>query len=203
MEKSDSAFEAEIASDVKRKPPKDKLEFVRNQIRAMRDLDQAISDAEEKYKGLVRQRTEMEMVTLPDLFAQLNLTHIGLAKEGNQPPYEAKLKDYYKATISAKWSPERREEALEWVEDKGLGDIIKTVISVELGLGTEAIRDLVVGLLKSNGIHFSEYRTVPWNTLTSALKEMYQRGETLSDAELQTIGATVSKIVKLTPKKEA
>jgi hypothetical protein len=144
----------------------------------------------------------MEFVTLPDLFSQLNLTHIGLAKEGNQPPYEAKLKDYYHATIKANWPDERREEALAWVENKGLGDIIKTVITVELGLGTEIIRDSVIQALKQSGVHFQEYRTVPWNTLTSALKEMYQRGETLSDNELQTIGATVGKQVKLTAKRE-
>jgi len=203
MEKVDAAFEAEIASDVKRKPPKDKLEFVRNQIRAMRDLDQDISDAEEKVKTLKRQRMEMEMVTLPDLFSQLNLTHIGLAAEGNQPPYEAKLKDYYHANIQAKWTEERREEALAWVENKGLGDTIKSVINIEFGLGTETQRETLIKVLKKNGVHFTEHRTVPWNTLTSALREMYQRGETLSDKELQTIGATVGKQVKLTPKKEA
>lgn len=203
MEKIDPAFEAEIASDVKRKPPKDKLEFVRNQIRAMRDLDQEINDAEEKVKTLKRERSEMEMVTLPDLFAQLKLTHLGLAAEGNQPPYEARLRDYYHANIKASWTDVRREEALGWIEDKGLGDIIKSVITVELGLGTEEQHDQLVKLLKKAGVHFTEMRTVPWNTLTSAIKEMYQRGETLSDNELQTIGATVSKVVKLSPKKEA
>jgi hypothetical protein len=153
-------------------------------------------------KQLRGQRREMEYQILPDLFMQTGVTHIGLAAEGNEPPYEAKMQDHYHAVINVDWPEERRVEALKWVEKNKLGDLIKTVITIELGRGQSKLTTKVLTALRTLKVPFTKQQNVPWNTLTAAIREMYRDGRTLSDTELNMIGASVGKIVKLKPKKE-
>jgi hypothetical protein len=63
------------------------------------------------------------------------------------------------------------------------------------------MQNKVLELLREACVPYTEDRAVPWNTISAALREMYERGETLNDTELQTIGATVGKRVRLIPKK--
>jgi hypothetical protein len=202
MPKIDESLEAMIMDDAHRKPQQDKLEFVRNQVRAMRDLQREIEDVEDLARRLRGKRREMEMQILPDLFMQTGVTHIGLAAEGNEPPYEAKMHDHYHAVISADWPLEKRQLALDWVENNNLGDLIKTVIIIELGKGQSKLTTKVLAALRALKVPFIKQQNVPWNTLTAAIKEMYRDGRVLSDTDLSTIGAVVGKIVKLKAKKE-
>src|SRR5215204_3029984 len=54
-------FEEEIERDAKRLPPEGKLEYVRDQVRNMRDLDLRISAYDEELKRMRSQRRELEM----------------------------------------------------------------------------------------------------------------------------------------------
>jgi hypothetical protein len=202
MIRRDETLEAMIAEDSKRQAPQDKLEFVRNQVREMRDLTRRINDVEELAKQLRGQRREMEMQILPDLFLETGVTHIGLAAEGNEPPYEAKIQDHYHANIAVDWPQDKRDAALTWLKKNKLKDIIKTVIVIEIGLGESVLTARVLSVLKELKVKYTAQQTVPWNTLTAAVKEMYRDGKVLSDTVLNMLGAHVGKIVRLKPKKE-
>jgi hypothetical protein len=202
MQPKDTVLDKIIADDVKRGPSADKLEFVRDQVKYIRDLHKRIEDAEEIVKSLRNEKRELEFVTLPTLFMQNKITAISLAPEGNMPGYEAEIRDYYHANINAKWLPERKQAALDWLQKHKLGDIIKTVITIELGLGQSKVTTKLLAAIRTLKIPFTKQQSVPWNTLTAVVREMYQDGKPLKDSELNMLGAQVGKIVTLQPKKE-
>lgn len=202
MSPKDDVLEKMISDDVKRGPSSDQLALVRDQVRYIRDLEKRIEDAQEIVKGLRNEKRELEFVTLPSLFMQNKITAISLAPEGNLPAYEAKLKDYYHAKIAADWPPEKRLNALNLLKKFKLSDIVKTVITIEIGLGQSKLTSDVLAALRALKAPFTKQQTVPWNTLTAAIRERYQFGKTFKDDELKTLGATVGKIVTLHPKRE-
>jgi hypothetical protein len=202
MVKRDESLEAMITEDSKREISQDKLEFVRDQVRYMRDLTRRIKDVEELGKELRGQYRELELQVLPDLFMQTGVTNIGLAAEGNEPPYEAKIQDYYHANIKVDWPEDKRDAALSWLKKNKLKDIIKTVITIEIGLGESKLTAQVMAVLDELKADYTAQQTVPWNTLTAAIREMYREGRILSDTTLNLLGAYVGKVVRLKPKKE-
>jgi hypothetical protein len=55
-------------------------------------------------------------------------------------------------------------------------------------------------VLEKAGFEFENKRAMPWNTLTSFVKEQVEVKQ--KTPNLEVIGATVGKIVKLKPRKE-
>jgi hypothetical protein len=191
-----------LEKDSQRKPSTDKLDFVRDQIRYLRDLDIRIGNAEDTTKALRIERRDLVMSTLPDIFSQTKIDAITLQSEGNMPAYEAELKDYYRASINADWPPEKRDKALAWLRKHGLGDLIKTVVTIELGRGQATLLKKILAALRKLKVPFKTHDTIPWNTLTAAIKEMYQEGKPLKDAELELLGATVGRTVTIKQQKD-
>jgi len=194
-------FEEEIERDAKRLPPEGKLEYVRDQVRNMRDLDLRISAYDEELKRMRSQRRELEMQVLPDLFMQLGLTHLGLEADGNMPAYEAKLKDYYFANIKADWPDDRREAAFDWLAHEGLDDLVRTTLTVEIGKGNAKLVAEILQALAGYKVAVSKKQSVPWTSLTAMLKERYKSGKPLDDGDLYTLGAFVGKQIELKTRK--
>ena len=199
--KIDSELENEIRQETLRNPPTDKLEMVRDQIRYIRDLDLRIQNAEEVVKSLQREKHELEFSTLPTLFMENKITAISLEAEGNMPAYEAKINDYYRANIKSDWPQDRKQKAFDWLERHKLADIVKTIFTIEIGRGNAKLTKKIITWLRAQKIPHSKAQAVAWNTLTMAVKERYRDHKPLKDTELEIIGATVGKIVKLQPKR--
>jgi len=202
MVKMDEAVLKEIEADSKPKVSDDKLEFIRDKIRETRDIDQRIADLSEQIGDLKRVRQGLIFDTLPTMFMQIGLNHLGVAAQGNMPAYEAKLQDHYHAVISSEWSEEKKSAALKWAHKRKLGDLIKTTVTVELGLGQARTIKKLLDALKKMRITPKIEETIPWQTLTAYVKERYKAGKPLSDEDLRTICASVNKVVKLTPVRE-
>jgi len=182
--------------------PQDKLEFVREQVRQMRDLERRIEDIEALSKELRGQRRQMEMETLPELFMNLGINSLGLDAEGNMPAYDARLLPHYAAKISAEWPMEQQQEALDWLRKNKLGDLIKTIITIELGLGTATVLRRIEALLGKLKIPYRKEESVHHMTLTKFIRDRYGDGKPLGTQDLRVLGATVGHVVKLKPKKE-
>ena len=198
----DPVLLAEIEEDMQKPPAPDKLEIIRDKIRETRDLDLKIDDLETQVNELKRYKRELVFDTLPSMFMQIGINRIGIDAQGNSPAYEAKLQDHFHAVISSSWEPERRNAALEWLHLNKLGDVIKTIITIEFGLGQAKKVKEVLEALKKLKVPITIEENVPWKTLTSVVQERYKHGNPMSDADLHTLGASVNKIVKLTPVRE-
>lgn len=192
----------EVDADIQAKVPADKLEFIKEKIKQTRDLEFRIQDLETQVSELKRVRREAIFDTLPTMFMQLGINHIGIVADGNLPAYEADLSDHFHAVIQSSWPEEKRNTAMNWVHKHKLGDLIKTTVTVELGLGQSRTLKKVLAALKKLRISPRIEENIPWQTLTSYVRERYKSGKPLSDTDLETIGASVNKVVKLTAVRE-
>ena len=200
MSKAPSAALARKIKTDKPVVPEDKLEAVRDQLRKSRDTELEIADLTEKLEALNKVQNLRIHEELPALFQEIGIDKLGIGAEGNLPAYDASLSPYYKASISAEWPQERQDAAFDWLEKEGHGDLIKNMFVVQLGRGDEKKAKKLRGLLEKAGYEFENKRAVPWNTLTAFVKEQVEVKQKTPNLEL--IGATVGKIVKLKPRKE-
>lgn len=173
----------------------DKLDQLRNAARTMRDLDMEIDSLEELIVDKKAQLNEMKFKQLPDLFDEAGVRAVTIEAEGNMPAYEAKASPYYHANIKNDWPDEQKIAAFNWLENEGHGDLIKTVLKIELGRGDREKAKLVEDALVSMKIDYDRDLTVPWNTLTSFVREQVEEQHTTPPLEL--LGATVGRVVKL------
>jgi hypothetical protein len=104
------------------------------------------------------------------------------------------MSPYYKAVISAKWDEPRRKAALEELESHGAGDLAKRVVSIPFPRSDEEKCKQLCDLLDQHGIAYSVGFDIPWQTLTSWLRETVEAG-TMPD--LEKIGGQVGQVVKL------
>lgn len=181
----------------------DSLQRAQQLVAELRDIDQQLADLADRKRALDERSLAIRTKNLVDLLSQIGVKKLTVEAAGNAPPYTAELKPYYKANIAADWDDERRQRAFDWLEQNGDGDIIKRVITVELGRGSEkkaaAVRKALTKLKVDEFV--SEKMDVPWGTLTAWLKEQIEkRGRVVP---LETLGASVGQVVKVEPAKEA
>lgn len=177
----------------------DKLDKARDAVRRVRDLKSEKEDAERRVKEIGAAIQELEHKELPELFDDAKIKGLELAAEGNQPAFVAKVQSYYRVNIAADWPDEKRGEAFAWLAKNGHEGMIKTVITIELGLGQRAVAKKVQAALKKLKVGYSASMGVPWNTLTAFVREQIE--EKQAPVPLDTLGATVGRVVRLTKPK--
>lgn len=180
-------------------PTADKLEALRNAVREQRDLEAEIAARDNALKESKTRLDELRFRSLPDLFMAAGVDSVGLAAEGNLPAYDAKLGDFYHANIATSWDADRRKAAFDWLEKNGHGDLIQIAVTVNIPRGELEKAKKLFSLLDEAGYVYSANEAVPWNTLTAFVKEQVSNGTV---PPLETLGATVGKIVKLRERKE-
>ena|SRR5579872_4155086 len=193
-------FEEELAADAAYMKPLSsdgQLIELRQHGQVLLELDRTIQRTEERLAELKRQKLELEQRTLPDMMDAAGVDRVGLADSA----MDMVVKPYYKAVLPE----ERSEEAGDWLDQNGHGDLMRTVLSVEFGPGEHEHATNVETLIRSyfrgrNDIQREpvKKRTVHWKTLTSFVKEQLTRGEVLP---LDILGATVGRVAKITPRK--
>lgn len=170
------------------------IDGIRDSLKKARDLELTIADSEKRLSEAKISHFTLTHTTLPDQFNSAGIKNLTLEGEGNLPTYECQLKPYYHAVIPAKWSPEKRAEALAELERHDSGDLAKRVVSVPFPRSEEKeCKDLCKKLDKL-GFSYSVSFDLPWNTLTAWLREMVEKGEM---PNLELIGGQVGQIVKL------
>lgn len=176
----------------------DRLSVLRARVARVRELKLLVADLEERTKTANKELIDLTRQELPDAFAEAGVRRLDLDASGNLPPYEATLKPFYKAVVSAEWEPERQAAAFRFLENRGAEDLVKTTITVELGRGERELARAAREALRAIGIVSEERLAVAWNTLTAWLKEAIERrGEEFSAGELETIGAQVGQMVEV------
>lgn len=181
-------------------PSEDKLEAVRNALRELRDLGVEAQDLQARLAEKQARASFLQTKHLVELFESTHIDQLGLQAEGNMPAYDATLRPYYKANISAEWEPERQAKAFNWLGANGHEDMVRTQIIVELGRGERKLAKSIEAYLKRRRVPYSTRLAVPWNTLTAWLKDQIEKHQTTPPLEL--LGATVGKVVNIKPRKE-
>lgn len=172
---------------------------VRDAVREVRDLQLSVEELEVRIR---EQRAELYRrlhEDLPEMFSRAGTKGLTLEPEGNLPAYAVKVGPYYHANIAADWDDARREDAFEALGELGGQDLVKTVITVELGRGERALAQKVEAGLAKAGVPFRRSLGVPWNTLTAFVRELIEERKIMPP--LDRLGATVGRVVTIKKEK--
>lgn len=180
--------------------PQDKLDRIRDLAKAMRNLVRVIKDNEETLSANKIRKYNLEMKELPELFNECNINTLSIGADGNLPAVDLKAEAYYKAVLPKDENDDVLPDGLDWLEKNKHGDLIKKVYTIPLAMDNVKTAKLLSAFLKKNKIQHEVKRTVPWNTLTSFVKEMIEKHH--QALPLEILGATVGRIVKMKPSKE-
>lgn len=188
----------ELYGEEERVPTDDELKRLRNLCSLLAGKQERKKELEDALKQVNETIWNLEMKEIPDLASEIGVDSVGL------PDYDADIlvRPYYKANIPQTWPQDQRDAAFEYLDDVGLGDIVRNEVRFVLGRDSEeAVLAIVEAVRRSNHPDIPDPeigRSVPWNTLTSAVREMVERGEAL---DLEKIGATVGQRAQIKKRK--
>ena len=98
------------------------------EINTLQEIKQEVINQESKLKLLKEREKYYSNIIIPDLMDQLNLKTLTL-KDGS----EISVKNVFGVSIIAA----KKEEAHDWLRNKGLGAIVKNEITVKFGLNED------------------------------------------------------------------
>ncbi len=135
----------------------------------LKKKEDEITDLEEQLKKKKEEADFISSSVIPELLAEQGLSEIKLA-DGSK----VSVKKEFRATVPK--DDTKRESALQWLRDQGLGDIIKNNVSVSFGKGEDDKAERLLNLAAENGFEPQQKSDVAWNTLTALYQERVEAG---------------------------
>ena len=151
----------------------DDLSGLSKLIQRQLDLDSEIENMEETMKEMKRERDLLSQETIPTKMQELGIN-------------ETTMKDGSKVTVKegfhCRIPKAREEEALQYLKQEGLGDIIKNQVSTSFGTGEDNMAGDLAGYIQQNyGITPDVKESVHPSTLKATLKKRHEEGLTDPD----------------------
>jgi hypothetical protein len=100
------------------------------------------------------------------------------------------VQSYYSARIT----PDNREACFHWLENNGLGDIIKNTVSANFGRGEDDAAKNLMTTLEGDGHDLTQKKWVEPMTLKAVVKEQVEKG---NDLPLETFNVYVGQKIKV------
>ena len=151
----------------------DDLSGLSKLIQRQLNLDSEIENMEETIKEMKRERDLLSQETIPTKMQELGIN-------------ETTMKDGSKVTVKegfhCRIPKAKEEEALQYLKDKGLCDIIKNQVSTSFGTGEDNMAGDLAGYIEENfGITPDVKKSVHPSTLKATLKKRHEEGLTDPD----------------------
>ena len=176
----------EDAKSQKEIPNDEKFKQLNTLAKRFIDTKDDIYVAEENVSKLKESLKQIKENDLPDMMSSLNMDQFKLT-DGTV----ISVKDDVFASIKS----DKNVEALQWLDDNGLGDIIKHKISVSFNRGehedAEKFKDMFDKSFKQE---LDEKSTVHPQTLKATVKEMVHGGHTLHDNLFNVYEAKIANV---------
>ena len=154
----------------------------------LQKLDDAIKEAEQTLGQLKAEYRELSEVDIPSMLSELGLSEITL-KDGNK----ISTSTYYSARISE----DKRDEAFQWLNDNGFGDIVKNTVSVSFGREEDDSAKKLLETLDTDGYKTAQKKHVEPMTLKAFVREQVEKG---SDLPLETFNVYIGQKTKVIKK---
>ena len=155
------------------------------QIEKLNSINAQISSTEASLKQLKEQEKQLNNFTIPELMEKMNLSTLKL-KDGS----ELSVKKIYSATIKA----DKKAEAIQWLRNNGLGDIVKNEITVNFGQGEENKAAEYANLAKESGYEPSQKEAVHAMTLKVTMEDWKNKGNEVPEDLFWTFDGNQTKI---------
>ena len=136
-------------------------------LEQFKSVSAQILATETKLKELKEQEKYISNHTIPDIMEKMNLSTLKL-RDGS----ELSVKKVYSATIKA----DKKAEAIQWLRDNGLGDIVKNEITVNFGQGEENKAMAYATLARGQGYEPSQKEAVHAMTLKVTMEDWKNKG---------------------------
>jgi hypothetical protein len=163
---------------------------IRRKAVELRDFYLQKAELENRIKEVSRKITDVERHELIDMFDNAGISGIDVDADGNHPAFRAERSTVYGAKIP----DERRLEALQWFEQTGHGDLVKSVITIQFGMQEHEERLRVMKILSNNGVEYYTNESVHHMTLKAFIKGELQKSHVIP---MDLLGAYVFDEVKI------
>ena len=147
------------------------------EVEKLQSIQQQIKDLEDRVKDLKQDEKYFSCNIIPKLMEEMNLASLKL-KDGS----ELTVKQIYSASIKA----DKKLEAIHWLRDNGLGDIVKNNITVSFGQGEDNKAVDYASLARSNGYEPIQEEKVHPSTLKVVMKEWKDKGQEVPEELFNT-----------------
>ena len=135
----------------------------------LKQKEDEIAALEEQLKTKKAEADDIGSRVIPELLAEQGLSEIKLA-DGSK----VSVRKEFRATVPK--DDMKREAALQWLRDQGLGDIIKNNVTVSFGKGEDDKAEQLLNLAAENGFEPQQKSDVAWNTLSALYQERIEAG---------------------------
>ena len=142
------------------------------EVEKLQYIQKQIKDLEDRVKDLKEDEKYFSCNIIPKLMEDMNLASLKL-KDGS----ELTVKKIYSASMKA----DKKAEAIHWLRDNGLGDIVKNNITVSFGQGEDNKAVDYASLARSNGYEPIQEEKVHPSTLKVTLEDWKNNGNEVPD----------------------
>ena len=160
-------------------------EKLSEELEKLKSIQAQIQEAEKKLKDLKSDEKVQSGVVIPKLMEDMNLSSLTL-KDGS----EVSIKKIYSATMKA----DKKAEAIQWLRDNGLGDIVKNEITVNFGQGEENKAMAYATLARGQGYEPSQKEAVHAMTLKVTMEDWKNKGKEVPEDLFWTFEGNQTKV---------
>jgi len=153
--------------------------------RQLAELEEKIRLEEEHLKSLKDDYRKISEDLLPNKLRELGVSEFKLADGTSMS-----IQQYYSARIT----PDNRDVCFHWLENNGLGDIIKNTVSANFGRGEDDAASELMTKLEDDGHSLVQKKWVEPMTLKAVVKEQVEKG---TDLPLEAFNVYVGQKIKV------
>jgi hypothetical protein len=153
--------------------------------RQLAELEEKIRLEEEHLKSLKDDYRKISEDLLPNKLRELGVSEFKLADGTSMS-----IQQYYSARIT----PDNRDVCFHWLENNGLGDIIKNTVSANFGRGEDDAASELMTKLENEGHSLVQKKWVEPMTLKAVVKEQVEKG---TDLPLEAFNVYVGQKIKV------
>ena len=147
------------------------------EVEKLQSVKKQIENLESRIKDLKEDEKYFSCIIIPKLMEDMNLSSLKL-KDGS----ELSVKKIYSASIRA----DKKAEAIHWLRENGLGDIVKNNITVSFGQNEDNKAVEYASLARSNGYEPIQEEKVHPSTLKVVMKEWNDKGHKVPEELFNT-----------------
>jgi len=180
-------FESDAVTEIDQSKFKSVAELLREQLK----LEELIESMEETVKINKENLRRLSGEIIPEKMAELGMT----ATEMYDGSKVQVVEDIY---VSIPKDPEKSKACYEWLDDNGLGDIIKNQVGMSFGKGEGDKAKALESQIKEMGLIPEVKVSVHPSTLKATIKKWHEEGKSVPD---NTFSLFIGQKTKITKKK--
>ena len=155
------------------------------EVEKLKTIQTTIKSLEDRIKDLKEDEKHYSFIVIPKLMEDMNLKSLKL-KDGS----ELKITNKFFASAKA----DKKQEAIKWLRDNGLGDIVKNEIIVNFGQNEDTKAMAYATLARERGFEPSQKETVHHASLSVVMREWKEKGNEIPADLFSVLDADQAKI---------